>query len=338
MTDKIHVFLSNILWAFKCVFFRNKEIFKAAKPYLVVGSFRNSRYCDYIYETSQKNRFENVTFASTAYQSFFAKILIMLVTRFIKYKNFEEGSFKGKEIIISSSHQEYKIFNVEQTKVLTLFSDREKLSRVIANKKHFENSFNVAKTLEVDYKASYCIEEFVKHESFDKETAFQVLANQYAGYVRKVSCCKDYEIEDRCRFFSKRFGQSDLLCRIRDFPMVFTHGDLWKSNVIYDGFHYYITDFEAAKPRFVLYDLFCFMFTEYIIYNDITMIQRYFWGKYDEIFSQILRSVNVRFDDRERGVYLLAYLVAVLNERWRKFFKLDYKITDIIKKYIPNYR
>ena len=293
MIDEIHIFLSNIWWTFRYTLFRNRKIFNTIRPYLSKGTFRNSIHCDYIYEVSRKRHFEKITFASFSYQNPIAKIIIAFVTNIIRYKNRNGGGFGGTEIIVSSSHQEYKVFNIEKKKVLTLYSDPDKLNRILGNKRIFENTFDVAKTIEVNKKDTYCVEEYIEQNLFDKEKAFQYIADQYAEYAKNASCCKDEKIDDRCKYFALRFGKSDLLNLIKDYPMIFSHGDLWRSNVMYDGSRYYITDFEAAKSRFILYDLFCFIFTEYVLYNEPSMIQCYFQGKYDNLFSQVLQSVNI---------------------------------------------
>lgn len=337
MIDEIRVFLSNVFWMFKNVFFRNKKIFNAAKPYLASGLFRNSLYSDYIYEVSHQKHFENLTFSSSSYQNFFAKKIISCVTSLMTYKNCNSGDFGGTEIIISSSLREYKIFNVEKKVVLTLYLDRNKMNRVFWNKKNFSPFFNVVKTLEINSRKSFCIEEFINHKNFDKEKAFLFIAKQYAFYARNKSFNKDKQMDIQCLFFAKRFGSSKLLSLIKDFPIIFTHGDLWKSNVIYDGLIYYVTDFEAAKSRFFLYDLFCFIFTEYVIYDDLAMIQNYFQGKYDDLFSNISQSVDLVFEKNNRDLYFLAYLVTVLNERWKNYFGVDDKISRVIKDFIPNY-
>lgn len=340
MINEIRIFLSNILWTFRNVFSRNRKIFSSISRYLANGVFCNSLYCDYIYEESHKCHFDNVTFASSSYQNPLAKIIIAFVTKIVKYKNKKNNGegFGGTEIIISSSLNEYKIFNIEKKAVLTLYSDRDKMNRILANKKKFELFFNVVKTLEIDKTNSYCIEEYICHNFFDKEKAFFYIAAQYAEYVKVVSCYKNEKIEAYILFFAQRFGESDLLFQIKDFPMIFSHGDLWKSNVIYDGSRFFITDFEVAEPRFILYDLFCFIFTEYVSYDDSTMIRNYFKGKYDGCFSELLLSANIVFDKEKRGLYLLAYLVSVLYERWKTYFAFDKKIFNIIKTYIPNYR
>ncbi len=333
----IHIFLSNILWTLKYSFFRNRNIFYLVKPYLATGKFRNSLHCDYIYEVSHKRHFDNITFASSSYQHPIAKRVIAFITWIIVYKNRAKENFGGTEIIISSSGQEYKIFNIDRSSVLTLFSDINKMLCVVSNKNHFKDYFYVAQTLEVVREKKFIVEEFISQKIFDKEEAFRCLAKQYAVYARNFPSFKDDDADENCRFFAQRFGKSDLLDLVKEFPMILSHGDLWKSNVMYDGFWYYITDFESVKPRFVLYDLFCFIFTEYVLYDDMTMILYYFQGKYDDLFSDVLLSVNIVFDREKRGLYLLAYLVTVLSERWKTFVAVDCKISKVIKEFIPNY-
>lgn len=332
--ENIHLFLGNISGTLKLSLFRNKLIFEQVKPFLAAGTYKNSLYCDYIYKVGLPRHFDKKTFSSTFALNKYARKIVIIITNLVRYKNKHENEFCGTEVIISSGHSEYKVFDIKKELVLTYYNDQNKLSLVAQNKNKFRDYFNVTKTTDLNVDKHILIEQFIKQCPFEKEKALIYVIKQYKQYVKSqaVNCSTITDLY--CQQFKERFGDSSLLKEVKQYPSVFSHGDLWSSNIMFDGKVYYITDFEAAEHKYILFDFFMYIFSEYVVYNDIVFIDNYFIGRYDNILSDVMESAEAEFTPNSRGSYILAFLVEIVNERWESYHSIDDKIIKILKEYI----
>jgi thiamine kinase-like enzyme len=296
------------------------------------GWYINAPTCDYIYRIGSHKHFDKVTFTNLSSKKTNATRKLLL--KLLIYSNKREGNFGGTEIIISSSNTEYKVFNEREKKLLTYFIIPQKMRLIIKNKNYFSSFFNVPRTIFIDKTRQIIEEEYIEHQDIDNSKALNSILWQYVEFFRNVTCSKVVNNSLDFHSFSNRFGNSKLYSAISEYPLVVTHGDLWSSNVIYDGDKYYITDFERVGTRFFLFDFFCFICNEYIIKGDDSLIYSYFNGTFDTQLSEILKLVWKNQLNENREALFIAFWISMRNERWGDNDAIDAKIEHVIRKYV----
>ena len=120
-------------------------------------------------------------------------------------------------------------------------------------------------------------------------------------------------------------------------PQICTHGDLWSSNIMYDSKQFYLTDFEAAKERYIYYDFFTYIFSEWLLDNDDSLLNNFFYGLYDAWLTQSAELFNCTFDVHNRDVYFLHFIVELYNERWKQTTSMNQIVFKTIEKFIKRY-
>lgn len=320
--------------------FRNKKILKSCENYLVNGIYKNSYRGDYIYNVSNNSDLGNITFSSLTFYKGHLKFVLKWLINLFEYKiNNEKKTFCGTEVIISSTETEIKIFDTTKDEVLTLYKELHKLNNIAQEKEFFSLYYNVPSTIMIDHNNKYICERFVRHKEFVVKEAFDKLCKSMVDYVQANGNDAYCNIEDdkiKSRFFEECFGKSLLLDLTLGFPKIKMHGDFWRSNIIFDGSCYYVTDFEKAGSRYFLYDFFCFIFSDCRFFKNEELMDSYFNGEYDSVLISMFESVKQKYDSSKRDVYFLTFIVELSYERLSKFHTLRI-MGSFLKKYIPCY-
>ena len=320
---------------------RNRTIIHELSSFLMNGKYKTSAHGDCIYNSYYTQKMASQTFSSLKKINIFAKPFIKIIYQLSTTKiNTKEKIFGGTEIIISSSLSEYKIFDYLRKEVLTKYKSSSKLQRVIKGKNIFAQSYNVPKTITVNNNEAYIIEELIPHVEFDSEMAFKNICISICAHTKlyiSSLCTNKASYQDACVHFSNRFGESDILYEGLGSTELLSHGDLWSSNVIYDGSKQYITDFERIGSRYFLFDFFFFIFSEWHLNQKAKLIINYNEGLYDVFLHEIFQIVGHKFDTKKKDCYLAAFLVSVTYERWKNYIDINPFIESFIKKYIPSY-
>ena len=298
---------------------RNRRVLRSCSPYLVGGKYKCTLPGDYIFEKNNQSSLGIATFSSVRKEQ---RMAITLLDSIIKSHTYrvpasEQNKFKGKELIISSTGTEVKIFAADVGSVLTLYQDKEKLAAIVREKAFYGKYFRVPKTLSTS--DNYIIEEFIPHECFDVVELFPLLCDDICNYIEhnKDNIVFDPERDrQRVNSFSESMGESSILKDLIALPRLKVHGDMWSSNIIFNGGKYYLTDFERSGVRYSLFDFFCFMWSEYHLKNDDRLLQAYFKGDYDDYVRRMAESLGFPFLESSRELYLLAFLVEISTERW----------------------
>ena len=316
---------------------RNKKIILKMSVFLKNGKYRTSIHGDHIYESSTSPQLGKNTFLSLGTLNRCAIPFVKLVYWFYttKVKTLTKH-FNGTEIIISSSNTEYKIFDFTSNIVLSFYQNTDKLIQTKKNKDYFSQYFDTPPTINFDVAKHIWTERYIDHVPYQTLKCATFLCKKIVNYNLSIKGGEKISINldsEETVLFAKRFGDSPLLIKTIGLPKVFTHGDLWSSNVIYNGSLFFVTDYEAARERFFLYDFFCFIFSEWFLKDDSSLLDYYMAG----FFDSILGKLPWRYDKTEKDVYLLAFIVAITCERWKKPSCLDKKIELALKLYIPNY-
>lgn len=318
---------------------RNKKIINLLEAYLLNGVYKNTPSFDCIYKKDILPRVGKYTFTATDEKPLSVKIALRLFNVLFKYTiNSSKKVFGGTEVIISSSLSEYKAFDYEKRRVLTVYKSVDKMEKVENYKQLFSEIYNVPTTYTFCREKSYVIEDLVCHSYFDPICVVQTIAEGICSVIEKYGYEKrNYEFfKTRVDHFSKRFGESNILYD-DSLIICYTHGDLWSSNVIYNGEHYFVTDFELADSRFFLYDFFLFIFSEWLLKNDSRLLDCYFSGEYDSLLHKIFQTAKVNFDKHKKQIYIMTFLVSITYERWQTNIEMDSKINNFINHYILLY-
>lgn len=318
-----------------------KSILGRCQLYLIPGTYRLSLSEDIVYNTRTSSSLSGLTFSSKTnngvVRSLFNRFINVFVLKTIRQET--KCNFQGSEVVLTSSKKEYKIFDYINKEVVSLFSDLEKQKRIEENKLFFSKFFNVPRTIEYKPDKYYQKEKLIVHTPYCLDDAFTDVIQKYLNYCKSNNVfqngCSYWK--ERNTVFSERFGASDFLQELEKLPLLFTHGDLWSSNVIYDGASYYITDFENGLYRFFGYDLMTFICSEWIINKDSSLINLYLTGKWDSYLIKITQLYSLPFDSSMKHLFLLAFIVTIFCERWSVSDELDDTVKDFIKLYVPNY-
>lgn len=339
--NAVHLFLSELRIALRKSR-SNRSLIKQIDMYLLPGKYFNTPSFDCIYNSDRPSHFWDVTFFSKNKYTILSGKLIRIYNRLVGYNVRNEGlkCFQGSEVIISSSQTEYKVFDFAKRLVLTIYQTPQKLKLIQLNKDKFKNAFLTPNTLTINENQLFTIEELILHQKYSIHEAFCCLTKSISAFLKDNA---DKVFRDTsaylkaCDLFASRFGNSVLLKSPIGEIKCLTHGDLWSSNLIFDGESYYLTDFERVGVRFFLYDAFTFMFTEWLVNGDSCLLDSFFSGEYDMQFEEMFYSIRAVYNSERRQEYFLAFLVSITDERWRQYFGIDKMIRELINQYIPTY-
>lgn len=322
----------------------NRGLIKKMQSFLVNGFYKNTATFDRIIKKSTHTQIDSSTFSSLESTSINTRRFVDLYNSlFLLRVNspIEQKNFLGTELIITSSKTEFKFFDYNKKQVLTTYKSLQKLRMIEKNKNEFIKSFNIPITLHVNEEKSYLVEELITHVKYDVDKALSFICDCIISLYSKQGFKVRFDgdtYKRHCAYFAKRFGDSRLLNNEAGSLKCLTHGDLWSSNVLFDGSNYFITDFERVEERFFLFDFFLFIFVEWQLKGNILLLDNYFSGRYDSTLCRIFSILNQKYDSYKKDEYLLAFLVEITYERWRTFSGIDEKIHQIMDLYIPLYK
>ena len=211
--------------------------------------------------------------------------------------------FWGQFLSISSSAKELRIFDLRSRKLLTVFEDTKRASKLLKQRDYWNMYIPTVKYS--IYNASTIIEPLLKKISFSSLEVFPTILSIYTNYYEAINngdlefCHIDVEDEMN-------------MCKL---PILMTHGDLWKSNVIYDGEKVYIIDFEHSKNRVFYYDLFTYMLMDFAFFNDLSIWQNYLSGVYDQAFSRAFSALGVVYYPCYKIKYYKVFLDSFKSDR-----------------------
>ena len=341
--DKFHQFLSDLHIAL-IKEKRNGKIIKYISDYLINGVYENSVAFDLIKTKGKPSQLSVSTFSSYKNISKFSKLLILVYNKVHCYhvkSDQKEKKFNGTELIISSSLSEYKIFDFRNKLVLTIYSSLEKLRMIEENKQKLSIAYKVPFTYMLNEGQSYMVEELVIHKAFKVEDAFRFICESIRIFtmVQKESKeLREYDFKDSWGNFKKIFGYSRLLDEDVSSMVCYTHGDMWSSNIIYNGECYYATDFEHVGVRYFLYDFFFFIFTEWHLKKNDNLINNYFLGGYDAYLNDIFMQAGTIYSFNKKQQYFLFFLVSIMSDRWLNYEAIHPVINRFLNLYIPLYK
>lgn len=320
---------------------RNGYVLRTHEMYLENGVYINTINGDYIYEVSSYSKIGDKTYSSLSLNNGQCMFLLNVFTKIFKYKinGNKKKKFCGTELLLSSSGNEIKIFSKKKGLVMTCYKDKNKFLRSLDEKYYFSQYYDVPKTVEFDIDNKTVVELLIPHHDYSVDNAFFYYCERFSLYLQTNKDSIMYDIEEdkkKLARFRDCVGPSKLLNHAIGLPKIVTHGDLWRSNIIYDGKNFYLIDFEKKGIRFFLFDFFCFIFSEcYLLYNR-NQFNFYLKGGYDEVLSKLFKEANSIYDKNLRETYFIAFLVEYSHERWNTE-KTSEIVSNFLKEYLPKY-
>ncbi len=323
---------------------RNKLIVNEMSGYLQEGVYRNSSSGDSVYLLGTTNLIKD-TYSSFRKMHPIARKMTGLIYYLCRHRIKDRNQrskcfFSGSQIILSSSQKELKVFDYKRQLVLTKYTSFEKFAKYNSYKELFAQSFNVAKTIRIEEQGLIIVEQFISHNKFSVEPVFQMLIPSLIKHAKNsILSCNDKNalFNDKANSFAAYFGKSTFLENQSVLPIILTHGDLWSSNVIFDGKDIFIIDFERAGNRPFLFDFFTFIFTEYLLNKNQLLLNKYFRGDYDAMLKDLFKAVGKDYSINKKESYLLCFLVEYFSERWKEPANKVEWIKDFLNEYIPSY-
>lgn len=208
--------------------------------------------------------------------------------------------FRGQFLSVSSSWKEYRLFDLRNRKLLTVFKDTERARCIVSERNYWKSFLPTVPFVSLN---SVIIEEpIIRKESFSSKQVLMSLFSDFRAYFAKPELSisnKQFLVEDQELFL----------------PTLKIHGDLWRSNILFDGRSFYYIDFEHSKINVFFYDIFTFMLMEVEVYSDYTLWDGFVEGRFDRDFSELFSVLGVKYDSKLKRVYFSVFLRCFLSER-----------------------
>lgn len=248
-----------------------------------------------------------------------------MVSKFLCIRiNSGKKSFNGQLLMFTSSGKEVKLFDYERGKIVTVYDKKEKAERVQKNRTYWANYFPVVAS-EPEINGTLLTEKLINKQPYDSEAAFLVVFRSYIDYLKAQ---KSNNLFSKGRFDSEsmnRFlyileiGSEDcesLRTLLNEAPFCVTHGDLWTSNIVYDGETYFHIDFENMGVRVFFFDILMYAFSDYYLNKNELLLSNFFNGDYDALMEELFSAAGCTYQKSDRLMYLKAVLFFLFSERW----------------------
>ena len=252
---------------------RNKKVIKKYKQFLKAGRYRSNCAGNIVCHVQHKS--VAIGTYDEKIRGVLANVLYPLTVCF-QYKvplSEDKTSFKGEQILISSSGKEIKIFSYDKKRILTRYESPEKMQKITKARKFFSKFFPEVPYVCYNMEDQSIEEELLETSAYELDAAIRFIFSDYAQYIRIAE--KKYEnkthIYDR---FEVDFGISVSSSIKENICSIVTHGDLWSSNILRANDKYYMIDYEHVGFRHFYYDFFCLIFHEMFINDNDFFIKK----------------------------------------------------------------
>ncbi len=245
--------------------------------------------------------------------------------------------FDGNMLLIPTNNYGVKVFN--QKEVLTVFENINDLEKNLSNRNKMGLIFNTPNVIKVDKENMYIIEERkYNKDNLDKEKVILDIMNSYIKYLShdKTKLSIKKMKENRNEKLYKNFYERIKVSK-DTYESILQHGDLWIGNIIKEEDRNYIIDYEEVEDNYFLYDFFKFIYSEAYIFNDYSMLNNYFRGKYDEVLDRYFKSLNIVYDNMNKKEYFMIFLNLFIHYRTKSCSSYIFKLEiDLVKKVLNN--
>lgn len=228
--------------------------------------------------------------------------------------------FHGQLLMLTSSGKGVKIFDYIERKIANVYLDKREAEADLKNRAYWAAYFPVV-PFESALKGTMLVEDMVDKQSYDVEEAFLSLFPNYIHYLKTQEnnftrgCCDNAQTA-RFLDYLGRPEDYDALLRLLHMPSLITHGDLWPSNILYDGAEFFHIDFEHMAVRVFFFDVLMYIFSDYYQNKNSTLLDKYLQGDYDTQMEELFRAAGCEYQRSERLLYLEVIIFVQFVERW----------------------
>ena len=261
----------------------------------------------------------------------YRKRFIHLLDPLFKFKvrGLLKENFSGQLIMVTLD-KDIKIFDFNTEKVLTIYKNEEKFSRIKLATKTLDPFFNLT-TIRFYEEKYHQIEELINQKpgqkcydrltEIEKDQIFQSLILQYTNYFNHL---KDQAIQyitlEKIREQLRSSNIKEEVCKRLErilfksssnllLPRVFLHGDLHYGNLLLDNEMIKLIDFECAGSFIFIYDLLNFIYEETVTQNNYYFLEAYNKGKYDDLWNSLFEQIGMVYDNNKKIEYLTLFLI-----------------------------
>lgn len=285
------------------------NILQKLEKFLSKGNYTIDASFSIIYKKNNQektNTFDSLTLNSKVFN---------FLSKTISYKVLDNSEFNGDSIIISSSREEFKIFNKNKKLLLNFYKTPKKMGVVLNNRQKF-NVYFATPTI-IKQGDCYFIEKIIETEKiYSIDILFEKILSLYKKYYTQA-----------------------IPKKINNELYYFQHGDLWSSNVLVNSQKIFFVDFEESNFFPYGYDLFFFMFQEAYIKNNHILLNKFFNGEYNQYFNYE-GILDVSSEEKRKTVFK-SFIKIYVKTRWTNISKRSKrnnlkKLSLLCKKYKIN--
>lgn len=295
------------------------------KFYLERGVYKYNESTSALYKCKKESidsvRFRSKVFGDKSCSRNFFRLVFSKLYRVI-INNDKDISFKASLMIISTSEKELKFFNFRGRSILTFYSDKARYNQIVNKRIEWAHSFLVPQ-FEADRENCTIFESLLVPVDLPYEDYLEMVCRDEcitANQARASECnltAKDIDV------FLKYIERDDITSDVvrfmnsNEYKCSITHGDLWRSNLIWADKQLYYVDFEHVGERVFFYDIMMFLFSEFFLLDNKDAIYKYVNGEFDGYISLVFQKAKVNFNASKRLTYFYVFLSVFYYERWK---------------------
>ena len=297
---------------------------KYVYSFLESGTYRYNEPCTLLYNVKYKKEasvlLENLFEKKSPNKNYFRKLFALLYRKHI-YEGISH--YKGFLLLMTSSGHEYKVFDLKNKEVLTIFDDAEKCKSVYNNREVWSRYFKTVE-FKLNQDKNTIVEKMLTRVSCDSSNCFSKLLEDYSEYLPEAKHFPvgSYAQNDLLNFCKAIGHESDFkklyeYLQSNEFVSCMAHGDLWYSNVMMTEDGMYYLDFENICPRIFYYDLIFFIVGDFVFRKDNVLLSAFRKGVYDRDFDSIFKAVGVIYHPDMKTYYIETVFFLLYLEKWK---------------------
>lgn len=265
--------------------------------------------------------FEQFKKAQKATKDKAERVSSLLISIFHKEKiKTENQNYLGQCLIFSTLKNDLHIINYRENAIYTRFKNAERMALILKNRKKWENlGFRTVPVLSTDENRLLLKEKFINKIHYDHEKGFDFVLGdvlrRFGEHRGESFACSVSETDlEKLKSFASRFSSDEakdgFLRDVDEFlgsgayKKCLCHGDVYYNNLMYDGERFYYSDFEMMQERFFAFDVLFYIFFEAYRFQDDTLLNNYFGGKYDVELKKIFDLNGAVYSEKFRKIYL----------------------------------